>query len=56
MLLGFRRIGKLPHPEQMLFTAASVNDLSLYKQAWSEIKNRVFLEIKYITIMTSLPI
>ena len=34
--LGFRRIGKLPHPEQILFTAASVNDLSLYKQAWSE--------------------
>jgi len=40
--LGFRRIGKLPHPEQILFTAASVNDLSLYKQAWSEIKDRVF--------------
>jgi len=40
--LGFRRIGKLPHPEQILFTPASVNDLSLYKEAWSNINNRVF--------------
>jgi len=40
--LGFRRIGKLPHPEQILFTPASVNDLSLYKEAWSKINNRVF--------------
>lgn len=29
--LGFRRIGKLPHPDRILFTLASVNDLSLYK-------------------------
>lgn len=40
--LGFRRIGKLPHPEQILFTPASVNDLTLYKEAWSKINNRVF--------------
>lgn len=40
--LGFRRIGKLPHPEQILFTPASVNDLALYKDAWSNISNRVF--------------
>ncbi len=40
--LGFRRIGKLPHPEQILFTQASVNDLALYKDAWSNISNRVF--------------
>ncbi len=40
--LGFRRIGKLPHPEQIIFTSASVNDLSLYKDAWSNISNRVF--------------
>ena len=40
--LGFYRKGKLPHPEQIIFTAASVNDLSLYKQAWSEIENRTF--------------
>jgi len=41
-LLGFRRIGKLPHPEQILFTQASVSDTTVYKQAWSELDNRVF--------------
>lgn len=41
-LLGFRRIGKLPHPEQILFTPASVSDVTVYKQAWSELDNRVF--------------
>ncbi|VAW17244.1 hypothetical protein MNBD_BACTEROID03-2799, partial [hydrothermal vent metagenome] len=40
--LGYRHIGKLPHPEQILLTPASVNDLSLYKEAWSEIKGRTF--------------
>ena len=42
-LLGFRRIGKLPHPEQILFTPASVSDTSVYKQAWSELIDRVFV-------------
>jgi len=41
-LLGFRRIGKLPHPEQILFTPASVNDVTVFKQAWSTIENRTF--------------
>lgn len=41
-LLGFRRIGKLPHPEQILFTPASVNDLTVFKEAWSEIEHRTF--------------
>ena len=41
-MLGFRREGKLPHPEQILFTPASVNDITVYKQAWSNIENRVF--------------
>ena len=41
-LLGFRRIGKLPHPEQILFTPASVSDASVYKQAWSELNDRIF--------------
>ncbi|MCF7569279.1 transposase [Sabulilitoribacter arenilitoris] len=40
--LGFRRINKLPHPEQIVFTHASVNDLALYKDLWSEIENRTF--------------
>lgn len=39
--LGFCRTGRLPHPEQIIFTPASVNDLSLYKEAWSEIENRI---------------
>ena len=38
--LGFRRIDKLPHPEQIVFTPASVNDLALYKDLWPEIENR----------------
>lgn len=40
--LGFCNTGKLPHPEQIIFTPASVNDLTLYKEAWSEIENRTF--------------
>ncbi len=41
-MLGFRRDGKLPHPEEILFTPASVNDITVYKQAWSSIENRTF--------------
>ena len=41
-LLGFRRIGKLPYPEQILFTPASVNDVTVFKDAWSGINNRSF--------------
>jgi len=41
-LLGFRRIGKLPHPEQILYTPASVNDVTVFKEAWSGIENRTF--------------
>lgn len=40
--LGFCNTGKLPHPERIIFTPACVNDLSLYKEAWSEIENRTF--------------
>jgi len=40
--LGFCNTGKLPHPEQIIFTPACVNDLSLYKEAWSEIRDRTF--------------
>lgn len=39
--IGFRRMGKVPYPEQMLFTEASESDINVYKQAWSEIHNRV---------------
>jgi hypothetical protein len=40
--LGFRRIDKLPHPEQILFTPISVNDVSVFKEAWSGIENKTF--------------
>lgn len=40
--LGFCNPHRLPHPEQIIFTPASVNDLALYKQAWSEIEGRTF--------------
>ncbi|WP_430933115.1 transposase [Saccharicrinis sp. 156] len=41
-MLGFRREGTLPFPEQILYTPASVNDISVYKEAWSEIYDRTF--------------
>ena len=41
--LAFRRPKQLPFPEQILITSASVNDLTLFKQAdWNKIKNRTF--------------
>lgn len=40
--LGFCNPNRLPHPEQIIFTPASVNDLSLFKEAWSEKENRIF--------------
>lgn len=40
--LGFRRIGSLPHPEQIVISNASENDLTVYKDNWSELPNRTF--------------
>ena len=40
--LGFCNPNKLPHPEQIIFTPASVNDFTLFKEAWSEKQNRTF--------------
>jgi len=40
--LGFRRPGMLPHPEQIVISRASENDLTIYKDNWSEIQNRTF--------------
>lgn len=45
-VLCSRRIGKLPHPEQILFTPASVSDISVSKQAWSELEGRVYFGYK----------
>lgn len=40
--LGLRRLGKLPYPEQIHFTPASVNDITLFKQEWAQMENRTF--------------
>jgi len=40
--LGFCNPNKLPHPEQIIFTPDSVNDLTLFKEVWSEKENRTF--------------
>ncbi len=40
--LSFRRLGKLPFPEQLLITAASENDLNVFKSAWQNMNNREF--------------
>lgn len=40
--LNYRRLDKLPFPEQLLITPASENDLNVFKNAWSEITNRDF--------------
>ncbi len=41
-MLGFRREGRQPHPEQILFAPASVNDITVSKQVWSHFENRIF--------------
>jgi hypothetical protein len=40
--LAFRRENQLPFPEQLLITAASENDLNVFKNAWGTINNRTF--------------
>ncbi|QZE12981.1 transposase [Halosquirtibacter laminarini] len=45
-MLGIRRQDALPFPEQVLFTPASVNDIVVYKERWSEMRNRTFFEDK----------
>jgi len=40
--LAFRRINTLPFPEEIQITPASVNDLTVFKEAWSEKRNRNF--------------
>ena len=40
--LSYHRKGHLPHPEQLLLTSASENDLNVFKQAWSNIEDRTF--------------
>lgn len=40
--LAFRRLDKIPFPEEIQITPASVNDLTVFKEAWSEKTNRNF--------------
>jgi len=41
-VLGFRRLDKLPFPEQMIVTPASFCDLNVFKESWSTAENRCF--------------
>ncbi len=41
-MLGFRREGTLPFPEPILYTPASVNDINVYKEVWSEKYDQIF--------------
>lgn len=41
-LLGIRRKGSLPFPEQIMITPASINDITILKTYWAGLKNRVF--------------
>jgi hypothetical protein len=40
--LAFRRNKTIPFPEEILITPASVNDLTVFKEVWSEKENRLF--------------
>ena len=40
--LGFRRKGHLPHPDRLLFTEASVNDLTFLKDICDDMYDRTF--------------
>lgn len=40
--LGFCTPNKLPHPEQIIVPPACVNNLTVFKEAWSEKENRIF--------------
>jgi hypothetical protein len=40
--LAFRRLNTIPFPEEIQVTPASVNDLTVFKEAWSEKTNRNF--------------
>ncbi|MFV7237025.1 transposase [Flavobacterium sp. ZB4R12] len=40
--LAFRRENKIPFPEEIQITSASVNDLTVFKEVWSTKENRYF--------------
>ncbi len=41
-LLAFQNPGSIPFPESLVFSPASENDLNVFKQYWSDIRNRTF--------------
>jgi Transposase DDE domain len=40
--LGWKRKGTLPWPESIVLTSAAENDLTVFKENWSKIDNRIF--------------
>jgi len=40
--LGFRRDNKIPFPEEIQIAPASVNDLTVFKEAWANKENKFF--------------
>jgi hypothetical protein len=40
--LAFRRNNKIPFPEEIQIALASVNDLTVFKEAWANKANRCF--------------
>jgi len=40
--LAWQRKGELPHPESLVLSSAAENDLTIFKENWSGIKNRLF--------------
>jgi hypothetical protein len=47
--LAFRRKNTIPFPEEIQITPASVNDLTVFKEAWSGKQNRCFFGDKIYT-------
>lgn len=47
--LGFQNKGQIPHPESIIITKASENDLNVYRQYWAHITNRAFYGDKIYT-------
>jgi hypothetical protein len=50
--LGFEVNNQIPHPESIIITKASENDLTVFKENWSTIKNRTFYGDKIYTDKT----
>lgn len=47
--LGFEVHNQIPYPESIIITKASENDLTVFKENWSVIKNRTFFGDKIYT-------